>query len=651
MPRLRQRRVQCTSGVATMDCPHKDDPLSDVQWDPKSPNYIIAGCRSGRFHMYDVDSSQQLQSFEQLREGGLQMIAWVPDVPGDFVTVSDKTGVIRVWNVSNRQPKDTLKAEAGPFQGISFVHGTQRALCRFKSGAVGLCDLSKRTWVMFGKAAHTDTVFNAAFQPADPNMLATCSFDGSVRIWDTKQARLFRDLVGEEVVCHAISWSPHDPTRLVACSSKGEVLLWHVEEGIIEAGARRDECAALPSLLLRLGHRRPDRRVRAGGAVVLSPDGTVITCATQTRRSASRGIQPTRRSSRAPARTASCGCAVQGGARPTYGGRRLGDSSRRAYERSSGWLGALPPDLLMSGSDDTTVRIWDTSIARRACSPATRTTRALHWSYEVPWLCFSGAWDGTIRVWDIRSCTCLQVLADHHADVYSLVSHPMRPAVLLSTSRDTTIRTWSLVDMMSAISLPLTLALSSLPEHTRNSRQAMEALVQPLLCGDAHAELASGSLLPQACCGSGGRLLADRLISLSVGGSRLELLTCLLDFCHPPRGMANLWALLSSLLAEGHGGGGGYGGGGGGSSANGERQSHGIGGHGTLQVPLHELEVCSANDTLHGAWAQLTQLLEEKDRGGPAWSAMGSIGGGSSRKIGCAWRRRMRCSWGRWSAT
>ena len=210
--------VVLTGGVVTMDVPHKDDAMSDAQWDPKSPNYLLAGLRSGKMHMYDVDSGQSLQSFEQLREGGLQMIAWVPHVPGDFVTVSDKTGVIRVWNVSNRQPKDTLKAEAGPFQGISFIHNTQRALCRFKSGAVGLCDLQKRTWSMFGRSAHTDTVFNAAFQPSNANMLATCSFDGSVRIWDTGQARLFRDLVGEDVgVLYSIAWSPHDPTRLATC--------------------------------------------------------------------------------------------------------------------------------------------------------------------------------------------------------------------------------------------------------------------------------------------------------------------------------------------------------------------------------------------------------------------------------------------------
>ena len=47
---------------------------------------------------------------------------------------------------------------------------------------------------MFGRAAHTDTVFMARFRPADANQLATCSYDGSVHIWDMRQHRLLRDL-------------------------------------------------------------------------------------------------------------------------------------------------------------------------------------------------------------------------------------------------------------------------------------------------------------------------------------------------------------------------------------------------------------------------------------------------------------------------
>lgn len=183
-----------------MDTALKGETITDCQWDPLSENYLLVGCRSGTLHMYDVESRQQLQTFDPPPGGSLQSIAWIPEIPGDFVTVSDKTGVIRVWNVSVRQAKDTIKAESGPFQGISFIMASQRALCRFKSGAVGICDLQKRTWSMLGQAAHTDTVFSAAFQPTDPNTLATCSYDGIIRIWDMNQAVLKRDLVSEDAV-------------------------------------------------------------------------------------------------------------------------------------------------------------------------------------------------------------------------------------------------------------------------------------------------------------------------------------------------------------------------------------------------------------------------------------------------------------------
>jgi hypothetical protein len=41
--------------------------------------------------------------------GGLRCLAWVPEVPGGFVTVSDRNGVIRMWNVSQTAPVELLK--------------------------------------------------------------------------------------------------------------------------------------------------------------------------------------------------------------------------------------------------------------------------------------------------------------------------------------------------------------------------------------------------------------------------------------------------------------------------------------------------------------------------------------------------------------
>jgi hypothetical protein len=40
---------------------------------------------------------------------------------------------------------------------------------------------------------------------------------------------------------------------------------------------------------------------------------------------------------------------------------------------------------------------------------------------------------------------CTSVLGDHHADVYGLCAHPLRPFLFVSSSRDTSIRVWTMV--------------------------------------------------------------------------------------------------------------------------------------------------------------------------------------------------------------
>ncbi len=136
----------------------------------------------------------------------------------------------------------------------------------------------------------------------------------------------------------------------------------------------------------------------------------------------------------------------------------------------------------------------------------TSNVRALVWHTELPHVLLSGSWDGTIRydlvslleqhaicislveylnafglfsnvlatllpcmahstssvpsipshriashppplnsVWDVRTMACTSVLGDHHADVYGLCAHPLRPFLFVSSSRDTSIRVWTMV--------------------------------------------------------------------------------------------------------------------------------------------------------------------------------------------------------------
>ena len=115
--------------------------------------------------------------------------------------------------------------------------------------------------------------------------------------------------------------------------------------------------------------------------------------------------------------------------------------------------GGSAPQVLRaaSGSKDHTVRTWRLSVQAPSGKNGTGSTRRVTAEAEACLvghtasveslaanpageMLASGAWDGTIRVWDTRTCVALTVLTDHHADVYSIVSHPHRPSVLLSTS-------------------------------------------------------------------------------------------------------------------------------------------------------------------------------------------------------------------------
>ena len=39
------------------------------------------------------------------------------------------------------------------------------------------------------QAGHTETVFGLAFSAHDPDLLASCAYDGTIRVWDLRSMR------------------------------------------------------------------------------------------------------------------------------------------------------------------------------------------------------------------------------------------------------------------------------------------------------------------------------------------------------------------------------------------------------------------------------------------------------------------------------
>lgn len=106
---------------------------------------------------------------------------------------------------------------------------------------------------------------------------------------------------------------------------------------------------------------------------------------------------------------------------------------------------AFSPDgtLLASGSDDFTIKLWETVQGKA------KTIMASHHTDSVSALAFhpqgnilaSGSEDETIKLWDVRHGECTQTLKGHKHWIRSLVFSP-DGKLLASGSADTTIKLW-----------------------------------------------------------------------------------------------------------------------------------------------------------------------------------------------------------------
>ena len=51
-------------------------------------------------------------------------------------------------------------------------------------------DLQKQIVEYTTQAGHSETIFDMMYYPGDQNLLASCSYDGTVRIWDSNTMKL-----------------------------------------------------------------------------------------------------------------------------------------------------------------------------------------------------------------------------------------------------------------------------------------------------------------------------------------------------------------------------------------------------------------------------------------------------------------------------
>uniref|UniRef100_A0A8C0U007 WD repeat domain 17 n=1 Tax=Cyanistes caeruleus TaxID=156563 RepID=A0A8C0U007_CYACU len=537
--------------------------LSDIslfRWHPKKKGKVVFGHTDGSLSIFQPGSKNQKHV---LRPESLEGTA------GMFITGDSQVGVLRVWNVSRTTPIDNFKLKQTGFHGLHVltsppkkkscssqyptknhhISSTSEAVppptltqnqafslppghtvCCFMDGGVGLYDMGAKKWDFLRELGHVETIFDCKFKPDNPDLLATASFDGTIKVWDINTLSAVYTSPGNEGVIYSISWAPGNLNCIAGGTSRNGGFIWDVRKG--KMITRFSEHGKNGIFCIAWSHKDSKRIATCssdGFCIIRTIDGNVL------------------HKYKHPAAVFGCdwsqnnkdmiatGCEDKN-VRVYY----LATSSDQPLKVFTGHTAKvfhvrwspLREGILCSGSDDGTVRIWD--YTEDACinvlSGHTAPVRGLMWNPEIPYLLISGSWDYTIRVWDTRDGTCLDTVYDHGADVYGLTCHPSRPFTMASCSRDSTVRLWSLTPLISPLQINI-ITDRCWDDIIGNTDRAVESGAPPLLCGKVSRDI------------------KQELEKLS-GNPQGKKLRWFSEFFSPPGGSKNLWDLVAVIKGQ-----------------------------------------------------------------------------------------------------
>ncbi|XP_048365467.1 WD repeat-containing protein 17 isoform X2 [Sphaerodactylus townsendi] len=548
----------------------EEDPVTALEWDPLSTDYLLVANLHNGIRLVDSESLSCITVFNfPSAAASVQCLAWVPSAPGMFITGDSQVGVLRIWNVSRTTPLDNFKLKKTGFHGLHVLSSPPKkksfssqspnknhhmsstseavppptltqnqafslppghAVCCFMDGGVGLYDMGAKKWDFLRDLGHVETIFDCKFKPDNPDLLATASFDGTIKVWDINTLTAVYTSPGNEGVIYSLSWAPGDLNCIAAGTSRNGGFIWDVSRG--KMITRFSEHGKSGIFCIAWSHKDSKRIATCSGdgfCIIRTIDGKVLH--KYKHPSAVFGCDWSQNNKDMIA----TGCEDKN-VRVYY----LATSSDQPLKVFSGHTAKvfhvrwspLREGILCSGSDDGTVRIWD--YTQDACinvlSGHVAPVRGLLWNTEIPYLLISGSWDYTIKVWDTRDGTCLDTVYDHGADVYGLTCHPSRPFTMASCSRDSTVRLWSLTPLINPLQINI-LADRPWDEIIGNTDRAVEVGASPLLCGKVSRDI---------------KQEVDKL----TGNSQEKKLRWFSECLAPPGRSKNLWDLVAVIKGQ-----------------------------------------------------------------------------------------------------
>uniref|UniRef100_A0A6B2KWF4 NACHT domain-containing protein n=1 Tax=Arcella intermedia TaxID=1963864 RepID=A0A6B2KWF4_9EUKA len=379
---------------------------------------IVSAADDSLLKLYDGMTGEEILTLRG-HKSSVAYCSFSPD--GTMIGSGGYDKLFILWDSATGLVKHQLEGFKGTVTGCSF-HPTdsQRVAVACRDKMVRIYNIPA---LVASFEAHEKALLGCEYSP-DGTLLATCSEDHKVKVWNTDSTGQWKELkvlTGHEKTVNSVSWSP-DGTRLVSASEDRKVIVWEFTPS---------------SFLIR--HRLTGHKDIATCAS-FDPTGTRIISGSNDNLIIIWDVESGLPVSTLVGHTGSVYRAVFFKTYPKEE-EFPQDPSKDQEDPQQAPKKLQPSDLtqIVSCSFDRTVKIWEWRENMKICGHEARIL-SVAFSPDGKKLA-TGARDKTGKIWDTATGNELAALVGHTSNVFGICWSPDGKLVC-TASRDSTVKIW-----------------------------------------------------------------------------------------------------------------------------------------------------------------------------------------------------------------
>ncbi len=201
----------------------------------KDGNQLAAGGCDRTVRVWNLSEGADKAKLEHSIENHADWIfglAFSPD--GKYLLTASRDKTAKIWDLAGKESMATFPDHQNGVYGVAITHDGKAGISVGEDGNVRFweaTDATKKIGKQIRTAAHGKPVFKIAYHlDAKTPLIATCSADSTVKLWNPMNGSPVRTLTGHKDWLYAVAISP-DGRHVAAGGRDGEVRVWAVAGG------------------------------------------------------------------------------------------------------------------------------------------------------------------------------------------------------------------------------------------------------------------------------------------------------------------------------------------------------------------------------------------------------------------------------------